>query len=642
VCALFFNITPNLSFNTSGVAQNQQSTISFSLFSQTAFAVETEDIKGRGWGEDITLWTLETFKGSVVTAIGDTLTKGIMFLIGIIAFVLSYVSGMALVLASAILDAAVALSTTGLSDIVNGSGRDAIDQTWRIFRDLANIGFVFVLLYVAITFILSADSSGTKKMLSNTIIAAFLVNFSFFFAALVVDVSNQMAVAVNDKIEEMIGDDTISSFIAKKTEIQSTTKSLGVTQNNVDSQDEGGSQSLEEVSQQVPMESDAFIQWGTSMVLTVILHLVLSIVFLIGAFMFVSRTLTIILLLITSPIGFVGRVLPSTSKLGKDWWESLFGNAFALPVFLLFIYVAFKLIGGGILDVIPRSSASMAGASFTELVVPELISPLLRYGIVIGFFIGALSAAKKMNSMGIAVVSKINGQITSNLGRGAMASAGWAGRQSVGRLANNLAENDRFKNMAAKWRPAALALQATRGVGGSSFDARGSTVFKGVASATGINEKEFGAAGGKGGYRTSLKEAREAETTFAAEAIGQISKDEAEKASAVSSAKTNLDVAKTALDTARTTAGTPKNVIEQAKLDVEKEQKAYNKALAQEQNKNLEAYGKRLDKSIIFRTSRKAAGKTISKELEKALKDPKGAYDIVKALKAAKGDKKEE
>lgn len=644
LCALFFNATPQVTIET-----QLEGLVNFSP--QTALAQSAPG--SGGWTRGLTDTLLNSmsagigraFESSVTNMMGEYITSGVMYLIGIVSALLSFLTGMLLILSAAVLDAAVLLSTNGLSEIVHGPARNAIDQTWRIFRDLANIGFVFVLLYVSITFILSADSSNTKKMLSNTIIAAFLVNFSFFFAALVIDVSNQMAIAVNDKIEELIQDDSISAFISKKTEIQGIAQAMGITQSNVTAQ--GGSNtgnvmaSLKAASEKWLTDSDATIQWGMGMMMTVILQVVLSIVFLIGAFMFIARTLTLVLLLISSPIGFVGRVLPSTSKLGKDWWESLFGNAFALPVFLLFIYVAFKLMDGGILDIVPDGQAPVSG-TYVQIVGPSLIGPLLRYGIVIGFFIGALSAAKKMNSMGIAVVSKINSQISSTLGGAALAGAGYVGRQIPGRIANNLAERDTFKNMAAKWRPAALALQATRGVAGSSFDTRGSRVFKGVASATGIGEKEFGVAGGKGGYRTSLKDAREAETTFAAEAIGQISKEKAEATAPVSNAKTVLDNAKTALNTARTTAGTPKSVIEQAKLNVERDQKAYNAALAEAQNTNIKAYGKRLDKSLLFRTSRKAAGKTIEKELEKALKDTKGGYDIVKALKAAKGDKKEE
>jgi hypothetical protein len=236
--------------------------------------------------------------------------------------------------------------------------------------------------------------------------------------------------------------------------------------------------------------------------------------------------------------------------------------------------------------------------------------------------------------MGNQALAKLSGNITATIGGKAIGGAAFAGRQSVGRLANWAAENDWLKDRAAKSRVGALALQATRGVAGSSFDARGSRVFSGVATATGVGEKGLGEVGGKGGYRQGIKDAAGRETTFAADAIGKVSKKVVD--ANVATEKGTRDTAETAWLSAKTDPTKTKQDIERAKQTFDAAEKAYKKAYTKEENKNLENYSNRLKASIILGPSRQKAGGTIAKELEKALKDTKGNYDVLKNLRVDK------
>lgn len=563
---------------------------------------------------------------------------GAAAIMGIIASLLAWVAAAILFVAGFFLDTAIHLSTYGLSNMVNGSLRGAIDETWKIFRDLVNIGFVFIMLYIAITFILRASTSEVKKSLRNVIIAALLINFSFFLAALVVDVSNQFALSVMRSVNRELDNGSISGFMLKNTDVLGISKHGGIFGNNQSVFSSG---------------SDAILQWGIGAAMSLVAILVLAIVMFIAAFMLIARTLAIIFLLILSPIGFIGDAFPMTKKISKEWWESLVGNAFALPIFLLFIFVAIKLIKSGILGITDTGSGGAAIAGFSNLaaangmestisdLVGKIAAPMVKYSIVIGLFVASLYAAKKMHSMGNQALAKLSGSVTATLGGAALGSAAFAGRQSIGRVANWAADKDGFKAAAAKSRLGALALQATRGIGGASFDARGSKTFSGVATATGVGDKAFGAAGGKGGYRQSIKDAREKRTTFAAEAIGQLS----DSNPTVKSYKDDVDRKEQILQDA-IDAGETKAVIAAAKKDVRVAKQEYN----QKKNMAIATYGERLrgdnasnaTRAVkgLFMPSYVAGGKTIAKELAKAQADVK--YDIIKALKAAKGDKKEE
>jgi len=424
-------------------------------------------------------------------------------LLGMVAAILQFFAGIILHISVYLFDIAMLIATDGLSQIVNtGNTQTAIREAWTIFRDLINIGFVFVLLYIAINFILNAESSSTKKLLSNTIIAAFLINFSFFFAALVVDVSNQMAIEIRRSVDTELNGETLAGFLGKRTNLDSLVEAI----------QSGTGMATTGVEVNALVESkqasilDVAIKWGVGGILMLVLTLTLAIVLLIAAFTLIARTIILVLLLITSPIGFAGYVLPYTQKMAREWWQSLIGQAFFLPVFLLFILVAVKLINNNLLGIdfnggqITSTSLDISDAQRSIVDLGKLIAGnFIQYAIVIGLFVGALTTAKKMSSMGSTVVSKLSGQITSTVGGAAFATAGFAGRNTVGRMADKALNSDRVQDFAAKHKyMGGLTMRGLNGVAGSTFDARGSRAFSGVASATGVG---FGNAGGKGGIQ---------------------------------------------------------------------------------------------------------------------------------------------
>lgn len=68
-----------------------------------------------------------------------------------------------------------------------------IDSTWSTVRDVANMGFIFVLLYASIKTILGIGSD-VRRLIVNMIVAAVLINFSLFITKVIIDASNVLAV----------------------------------------------------------------------------------------------------------------------------------------------------------------------------------------------------------------------------------------------------------------------------------------------------------------------------------------------------------------------------------------------------------------------------------------------------------------
>jgi len=67
---------------------------------------------------------------------------------------------------------------------------ESVQTGWTVFRDLANMVFIFVLVYIAIATILQLSNFNTKRVLATLIIVALLLNFSFFLTGIVIDISN--------------------------------------------------------------------------------------------------------------------------------------------------------------------------------------------------------------------------------------------------------------------------------------------------------------------------------------------------------------------------------------------------------------------------------------------------------------------
>jgi hypothetical protein len=447
------------------------------------------------------------FGGALDSVVGGAISFAIKFVsvqIGLFSSVLLFITSWVLSLASTFLNAGIEFSTIGISNILGHNSKTAIaiKETWEIFRDLANIGLVFIMLYIAINTIIGAGSFQTKKLLGKTILVAILINFSYLATAIVIDISNIMAISIHESVEKKIknsGAEHLGDFIRKESKQDRIKQALPTSDPS-------------RGSNQAP---NSIMNSMVANILLVVLNVVMIIVFLIAAIMLITRVIILMFVLVLAPIGFVSSILPNTGKMAKEWWSTLISNAFFLPVFLLFILVAVEIIGSGGLDSLEKIATNAAGsggggfgAQQTQSLlaaIKTVMGPLVQYSIVIGLFIAALVVSRKMSMGGGGIASKVSGSITTSIGKGAIGAGAFAGRNTIGYGADKLANSEGMKRFANKYRSfgGTQVLKGVRGVAGSSFDARGSRAFKGVASATGVGN-DFGKAGGGGGYRKAL------------------------------------------------------------------------------------------------------------------------------------------
>jgi hypothetical protein len=232
-----------------------------------------------------------------------------------------------------ILDAAIQFS---LHTAYIFSLSPAINLGWTIVRDIANIIFIFVLIYISLgTIIKGTAGFKTKDLLTKVIIAAILINFSLFFTKVVIDVSNIFGnwmyggiVNTLDANKKGTKSPTITDLInARMGIIQFWTGGSNATSN----------QTAKNVYTNA---ENSYV--GQFIRLAVVL--IATYIFAYCAIMFFARAITLLFLMVFSPIGFLGGVLPQLKKYSGQWRDELTSAAVFPVAFLLLLYISLQFI----------------------------------------------------------------------------------------------------------------------------------------------------------------------------------------------------------------------------------------------------------------------------------------------------------
>jgi hypothetical protein len=356
---------------------------------------------------------------------------------------------------------------------------DAITNSWAVIRDLLNIFFIFGLLYISIKTIISSWSSNTKKLLSRLIVAAILINFSFFFTSVLIDVSNVITLNIYKEMSGgcyNIGTDSSSLSNCWLNEMKT---------NSIYQADTTGSGKYDSIFDNKGATKG---DWTDFIILTFMggfVFIFASIVFFAIAIALLVRFISLIFILVTSPVMFAGHIFPNFSKMTSKWSSKLQEELLFAPIvfiFLLISYTMVKVIGTELGDVGSFSSA-------LKDINSSSVGVFLNFIIIIGFLVGSLLAAKTVgNSIagaGANFAGKWIGKAGNKIGGGFM-------RNTIGRGAAKAADSIKGTSRVSQRLKSGL-----NKVGNASFDARNSKTFKGVASKTGITFGE----GQKGGFR---------------------------------------------------------------------------------------------------------------------------------------------
>jgi hypothetical protein len=276
-----------------------------------------------------------------------------------------------------------------------------VSEGWKIFRDISNIGFIFALLYIAISTIVGQGAA--KSTLVWVILMALVINFSFFATRVVIDASNILARVfynnINIEDSEPGESKPITAALVSKANPQK------VFENVTHAVQEGTSNAS-------PMEltiGNIFIQ-----ILAIGLNAVMIFTFMSIAFLFIGRVIGLWFSIIFSPIAFLSIAFPGGKgwkRIGwKSWSDDLIGTAFLAPVFLFFVYLIILFLNTGFLD------DALGGGD-------GIIKALLGVVVPMGFLITLLLTAK---SFTVSLAGQIATTVTGALNKAAMVAGGAA------------------------------------------------------------------------------------------------------------------------------------------------------------------------------------------------------------------------
>ena len=383
-----------------------------------------------------------------------------------------------------ILNFSVWFTVVNMAENIENIG--AIETTWAVVRDVANMGFIFVLIYASIKTILGMGSD-IRRLIINIVIAAILINFSLFATRLVIDASNIVATTF---------------YSAMTPEAVESDGSLDLTT-------QGLSNAYTSVLdlQKIYDAGKAGEEIDSTTILTV--GVVGSIILLVAAFSFFLiaillfiRYAVLIFLMILSPIAFVAQVLPGISDYGKKWRDALFGQAIFAPLFLFLTWISLYILQNTKVQI---QSANISSVGFSGGLVTLLVQSI----IVITFMVITIVVSKDFASRVPGGLNKVVGWASGVAGGATFGMAGRLGRNTFGRVGAAVGESERLKDIASKGgargMAARLSLAAGRKTAKQNFDLRGTPIGGGL---------DAGKAQ-KGGFEKTLKDKRKKEADFA-------------------------------------------------------------------------------------------------------------------------------
>ena len=283
---------------------------------------------------------------------------------------------------------------------VERSDDSPIYQIWKYFQGVTNIVFVIFLLVVVFSQItgVGITNYGIKKALPKLIIAAVLVNLSFYICSLAVDASNIFGSSLRGLFETMESSVTGSSGGMSGVQLSEMYSALA----------SGTAATVAGVA--VAFETGAI--W---MLIPLALGALVSVV--IGLITIAMRQAVVTLLIMVAPLAMVAYILPNTEQWFKKWRQLLFQMLIFYPVFSL-LFGASSVAGWAIIV------SSQNG--FTTLI-----------GVAVQIF--PLFFSWSLMKMSGTVLGTINSKLTS-LSSGMVGGVrGWAGSHRDLTKAKNLA-----------------------------------------------------------------------------------------------------------------------------------------------------------------------------------------------------------
>ncbi len=263
----------------------------------------------------------------------------------------------------------------------------ALYRAWSVMQSFANVAFVIAFLIIIYSQLVGGmmTNYGIKKLLPRLIVAAILVNISYWICSVAVDVSNILGYSIQD------------IFISIRNQIVGTTgNSWNVTGwEVVTAAVLGGATALGAGAIAV---HSAIVATGGGFAAAIYLLLPGLVIVLLAAVVAIlvlaARQALITILVILSPLAFVAFLLPNTEKLFDKWKDTFMTLLIMFPMFSI-VFGGSQLAGTAIIQ--NADSIVILILGMMVQIAPVVITPLLikLSGSLLGRIAGMVNNPKK-------------------------------------------------------------------------------------------------------------------------------------------------------------------------------------------------------------------------------------------------------
>ncbi|MEK7612724.1 MAG: hypothetical protein AAB449_01070, partial [Patescibacteria group bacterium] len=277
-----------------------------------------------------------------------------------------------------------------------------ISSGWEVVRDIANMFFILILVYIAFSIMLSVETVGTMRTLVLVIFIALIVNFSFFFTRVVIDASNILSVQFYNAIDAPTISQTTSSATSNSGTAGSVvasgasyvtgysganTKDLTyVIMNALQIQNLFNNQSFKAFTASNPGFNVTFIALTFLYVSAAIFLWLLTIAFITNGIKFLMRVVVLWFAIIASPLAFVAATIPQTKQYFNKWRDILISHSIYPVVFLFIFLVLARFMTQIASGCGPVGGASVAALTNQNCLMGDLFASITRVSGDPGFF----------------------------------------------------------------------------------------------------------------------------------------------------------------------------------------------------------------------------------------------------------------
>lgn len=320
----------------------------------------------------------------------------------------------------------------------------AVYEAWKAARNFVNMLFIFMILVIALSFILQIKDYGSQQVLIRLVMIAILINFSFFITQQVINFSNSAAMYFKNGILNSVNEGKpeneqmgIGDFFVEKLKPQ-----ILFSGYKADMKLDIGSQNPELAGKiKETLTDNPDISW-LSIVITsiggVIIILYAAFIFFAAAILFVLRTIVLWILMALAPFAFAAEIFPASRGSFAKWRGRLWNEIMFPPLMMFMFYFTAKILSKNFLET--YVSQGQARTSFGNSAIFNYYL-VLQYVFILMLLSFCVFFARSYGATGAQWVSKQENWLKNKAKNIGKTPINWTGRAIRRGAAGHIAES---------------------------------------------------------------------------------------------------------------------------------------------------------------------------------------------------------